>query len=180
MAERIIGLAGEIASGKTTAAKYLAGKHNAQSYRFSTPLREILERIYIPTSRENLTALSIALRQTFGEDVFSTVTRQDVERSPSPLIVIDGIRRLQDISALRDLPGFTLIYLEAPLETRFERITKRGENEDDLGKTWEQFKKDHELETERQIQALKPLAAEVISNAGSMVEFQTALDGLIA
>ncbi len=41
----ILGFAGEIASGKGTAAKYLVGRHEAATYRFSTMLRDIVERL---------------------------------------------------------------------------------------------------------------------------------------
>ncbi len=180
MAERIIGLAGEIASGKTTAAKYLMEKHGARGARFSTAMRDVLGRLYLPESRYNNQAVSLALRQAFGENLWAEVVAKDVAKLEAPLVVIDGIRRPADIEPFKNNPNFTLVYIKTALETRFRRIIRRGENEDDTGKTWEQFQQDQQLEAELQIRELEPLATVVIDNTGSLAEFHAALDHLLS
>lgn len=175
----IIGLAGEIASGKTHSSKYFIKKYQAVSYRFSTPLRDILDRMYIPESRESLTKLSTALRQVFGEEVLANIIYNDVKSSQAPLMVIDGVRRLDDIKHLRELPEFKFVYIETDQRKRFERITSRGENADDNAKTWEQFLADHQLETELQIPSLKQQADVVIDNNGTTEELHQKLDELV-
>ncbi len=64
----VLGLAAELAGGKGTVAKYVTEKYDGSSHRFSTMLRDILSRIYLPDSRENMQKLSTILRQNFGED----------------------------------------------------------------------------------------------------------------
>ncbi len=179
MAKLIIGLTGEMASGKTFSTKYLAKKFNAESYRFSTPLRDVMARLYLTETRENMSALSLVLRQTFGEDLFSEIVAKDAAGAKTDLVVIDGIRRLPDIKALQKLPQFKLIYLEADPEVRFKRLSVRGENPDDNGKTWEQFQKDQQLETEIQIRSLKDAASVVINNNGEVEELYQALDSVV-
>jgi dephospho-CoA kinase len=180
MAKLIIGITGEMASGKTFSARYLAEKYQAESCRFSTPMREIASRLYLDSTRENLAALSLALRQTFGEDLFSRVIAHDAERFQSGLVIIDGVRRLADIAALQKLPQFILLYIESDPKVRYSRLTSRGENADDFGKTWEQFEKDQQLETETQIRSLKKAASVVITNNDSAEELYQALDKIIS
>src|SRR3989338_3819410 len=96
----ILGFVGPIASGKGTACQYLRDQHRAPTYRFSTPLRDVLDRLYLPQSRQNMQDLSLALRQTFGDDLLASVIAHDVAADQSPIIAIDGIRRPPDLAQL--------------------------------------------------------------------------------
>lgn len=179
MSKVILGLAGEIASGKGTAAKYIIEKKNGSTHRFSTALRDIVKRIYLEENRENLQTISTALRQHFFGDILSMVISKDVENDTSKIIAIDGVRRLADIEYLKKLPSFKLVYIEADMEKRYERITGRGENADDAQKTFDQFKKDHEKEAELQIKELKDQADFVINNNGSYEDLYKQVDEII-
>ena len=81
----ILGLAGEISSGKGTITKYLTDKYGASSCRFSTMLRDILDRLYMEHSRENMQKLSTMLRQNFGEDVLAKVMSEDVKKDDNKI-----------------------------------------------------------------------------------------------
>ena len=116
MAKIIIGLAGEIACGKGTVANHIKEEHKASSYRFSTMLRDVLDRLYIEQTRENVSWISTILRQKFGEDLFAKVMAEDVKRDTGSVIVIDGIRRMADIEYLKKIPEFKLIYIEADIK----------------------------------------------------------------
>jgi len=167
MGKIILGLAGEIASGKGTVAKYIVEKNGGSSHRFSTMLRDILSRIYLPDSRENMQSLSTILRQKFGEDTLAKVMAEDAKKDAHEVIAVDGVRRPADIKYLKEIPGFKLVYIETGIGNRFERIRKRGENPDDATKTLEQFKKDQEGEADAQIRSMKEYANFVINNDGS-------------
>lgn len=172
----IFAFAGEMASGKTTAAEHVLKKHAGVSYRFSDPLRDILARIGFPNTRENLQTLSTALRRSFGEDVLAKIVSRDVKNAKNKCIIIDGVRRPDDIKFLRKLPGFRLVYMEANLKNRYLRITKRGENPDDRGKTLEKFEKEQNQESEGKIRELEGSADIVIQNNGTLKEFYRKID----
>jgi dephospho-CoA kinase len=179
MTKIILGLSGEIASGKGTVAKYICDKYDGASHRFSTMLRDVAKRMYLEENRENLQKISTIFRQNFFDDILSSVIAKDVENDPHQIIAIDGVRRLADIAYLQKLPGFKLVYINADVEKRFERITKRGENSDDNGKTLEEFKKDHEREAEMQIKDLKDKADFVVDNNGTFEELYKQVDEII-
>lgn len=172
----IIGLCGEMASGKGTVVKYLEEKYGAVSHRFSTSLRDVLSRLSIEVSRKNMQDLSRVLRETFGQNLLAKVIAEDAKNSNNKIIVIDGIRRPADIEYLGKLPEFKLIYVTADIKTRYERIIKRGENEDDLSKTFENFKKDHEAETELEIPRIGSNANIKIDNNGSLERLYEQVD----
>lgn len=175
----ILGFTGQIASGKGTAVEYLKTKYGAHTYRFSTMLRDLLNRIYLPQSRENLQDISRLIREHFGEDTLAHVMAEDVKNDPGALVVIDGIRRPDDVAFLAKLPGFVLIHISADMEKRFERITVRGENSDDTTKTFENFKKDHTNEAELKITEIAKEATETIDNNGTLKQLHEQLDRLV-
>lgn len=180
MAKLILGFVGPQASGKGTACKYLVQHHGAATYRFSTILRDVADRLHIPQSREDLQRLSTALRQTFGEDLLSKAMAADVEAEGKPIVAIDGIRRITDIEFLLKLPHFHLVAIDVEERTRFDRVTKRGENTDDRSKTWEQFQADGQQESERQIRSVMAQAKHQLDNNGSFEQLYKQLDQLIS
>ncbi|TSC52965.1 MAG: hypothetical protein LiPW39_499 [Parcubacteria group bacterium LiPW_39] len=175
----IIGLAGEIGCGKGVIAKYIIEKYNGSSFRFSTMLRDVLRRIYLPDSRENMQILSTLLRQNFGEDVLARVISEDFASSDKSIVMVDGIRRLADIKYLKELPEFKLVYIETDIHKRYERILKRNENPDDSRKTFEEFQKEREQEADRQIKDLKKYADFIIENNGTYEQLYARVDKII-
>ena len=116
MVKLILAIAGEMGSGKGVVTKHLIQSHNADSHKFSQILRDVLDRLHIPQTRESITALSGALRQIFGEDVLAKTMYHDAYADERDIIIIDGVRRLEDIKYLKEIPYFKCIYLEAEMK----------------------------------------------------------------
>ncbi|KKQ45403.1 MAG: dephospho-CoA kinase, CoaE, nonfunctional [Candidatus Moranbacteria bacterium GW2011_GWC2_37_8] len=180
MAKLILGIAGEMGSGKEAVSTYLCEKYGASSRNFSQILKDILERLYLPIMRENFAPLSLALRKTFGEDILAKVMFHDAVDDENDVIVVQGIRRRQDMVFLRELPNFKFIYVDADIETRFERVKNRKEKENDALITFEQFKASHEYETEKTILGLKDDADYMIQNNGTYEELYSQIDKIIS
>jgi len=176
MAKIIIGLTGEMASGKSTVARYLQQERGANVYRFSNILRDALSRIHQDNKRENLQTMSTMLRETYGEDVLARAMAGDALNDINDIVAVDGVRRLGDIEHLKKLSGFKLIYIEANIEKCHQRISIRNENVDDNGKTFEQFKEDRGREAEQQIVELKAFADIVIDNNGDIDDLYQQVD----
>jgi dephospho-CoA kinase len=175
----ILGITGEMASGKGTSADYLKRKKGAVIYKFSSSLRDITRRLYLEETRENLQKASTMVRETFGQDILCKVIHKDVEKDQNELIVIDGVRRQQDVQEFSKLKEFKLVYIETSLEKRFERIKKRTENIDDKDKTFEEFQIDNQREAEREIKKLKDEADFVVDNNGSFEDLYRQIDEIV-
>lgn len=178
--KKIIAFTGQVASGKGTAAAFFIRKYGAKVFKFSTMLRDILDRLYLPQSRENMQEISMVLRERFGQDLLAKVIAHDVERAATPLVIVDGARRPEDIEHLKKLNGFTLIAVAASPEIRYKRLTSRGENADDAAKTWEQFLKEEGAETEVLIPRLMSEADFTVNNDGDQEQLYRQLEELYA
>lgn len=175
----ILGLTGPICAGKGTIVKYLAEKHNATSYRFSTMLRDLLKRLYLPDARENTQFMSTAIRQFFGEDIMAKVIAEDVKNDKNNIIVVDGVRRIPDIKYLKEIPGFKLIRITADPEARYKRLIDRKENPGDENKTYEEFLGDHEKEADAQVPVVMAQADLEINNNGNLEDLYKQVDQII-
>ncbi len=179
MPKIIIALAGPIASGKEAVKKYLEEKYGASSYKFSNPLRDVLKRLHLPISRENIQDISTWLRARFGNDLLATIITADAIDDAGEIVIIDGARRLQDVAHLRALPEFKLVGVDADIKTRYERVVKRNENEGDAEKTFEQFLIDSDKETEKDIPNVLAAADYLIDNNGDFANLYQQVDKLI-
>jgi uncharacterized protein YprB with RNaseH-like and TPR domain/predicted nuclease with RNAse H fold/dephospho-CoA kinase len=123
---KVIGLSGQISSGKTTAGKYLqdCGFHYS---RFSLVLADILKERGITPSRESM--------QSLGEEINSQPGKQRwlceelLRRLPEGgNVVVDGLRFLEDYATLFEAFGseYTHVHIKASKEDRKSRYVSRG------------------------------------------------------
>src|SRR3989344_1644712 len=136
MPKLIIGLVGRQGSGKGTAAKILEERYGAEIFRFSAILNDTLKRLALEQSRDNLIKLSESLRHTYSDAVLAYAIERDAATSNADVVVVDGIRRIGDVTALKPLPHFKLVEISAPAEVRFERMKGRGEKTGEWNMTW--------------------------------------------
>ena len=179
MEKIIIGLAGSIASGKDTVADYLVKKYDAEKVSFSQPLRDILNRLFLPIDRVHLSKLAQSVIDNFGNDVLSKVIAKEIEKSSKTIFVLPNIRRESDYSALENFPGFVLVGIETDFKKCYERLVKRGQNVDDQSKTWEQFQKDLLLSTEVKIPDLVKKSKYKINNDDSLADLYKQVDEFV-
>lgn len=175
----ILGFVGDLAAGKGTLAKYLQSTYNSNTYRFSNMLRDMLDRIYVEKTRENLQDISTFIRARFGQDVMSKVLAKDVENDKGEVVIVDGIRRPTDITYLRQIPGFHLIYITAESKLRWERLVARKENPGDENKSYENFLKDEQSEADQLIATLGKEAEFTIVNNGTQEELFAQIENII-
>lgn len=173
----ILGLIGRIGSGKTVAADYLVRKYGVGYLRFSDVLRDILQRIHKPDTRENLQNLGIALRKCFGEGVLAGVLRKDILASTREVIVVDGVRYEDEVQMIKDVGG-KIVYVTAPQELRFERTVGRG-TRGESGLTFQQFRENENRETEKMIDVLGERAEYRIDNTGTVEDLKRKVDAIV-
>lgn len=178
MSKLILGFVGQAGAGKNTAAKLIGEKHSIEIFVFSDILKDLLKRLYLPASRENLISMSQATRQFFGQDILSIAMDKQVTESKTEIVIVDGIRRAGDLTYLDQNPNFHLIEIWAPPEVRFERLKKRNEKPGESEMTWEDFLAMSQKETELTIAGVAEKAEAKINNDGDITTLSKRLDDL--
>jgi len=170
---KIIGLTGEPGAGKDIVSNYLVAKHGAINYRFSSILKSILDCLYLPQNRPNLSNLAVALRHKFGNAILADVLKRSILNDHPGLVVINGIRYIEEFQAFKNLTteknesahiSFSLWYITTDPEVRYARLKTRGEKDNETNLSWDEFVKENQLETEMWIKTIAKEANFIIRN----------------
>jgi len=163
----IIGVVGQIASGKGILVSYLTEKLGFTSFSLSSAVhREIEKKGIKKYTRQMLQDVGDEMRRREGDEVLArrvieAIQKQTIEdrkskvkknlfsifnyQPPSSIfyhrqsIIIDGIRNPAEIEFLRNNSNFILIGVKANRELRFKRLLFRGKEWDP--KSYEDFLK---------------------------------------
>ena len=174
----VIGLTGNIGAGKSVISDHLHKKYGAERFRFSQILMDVLDRLYLPKDRCNLQTLGVVVREKFGGDVIVNAFRKDLEKSRSSVVVVDGIRYMNEVDMLRSFDNNVLLFIDAPARTRYERVVKRGEKGE--GKiNFEEFLETEKQGTEKNLPKIKKAADYVIENEGSIDALLKEVDAIV-
>lgn len=134
----IIGVVGQIASGKGVLVEYLIKKFNFVSFSLSTIVHEELKKKNIKDfTRETMQETGNKLRCEYGDDVLARRAIERLKRQKNNRVVIEGIRNPGEIEFLKKNPNFILIGVKAKRELRFQRLLSRAKPWDP--KNWNDF-----------------------------------------
>ncbi len=78
-----------------------------------------------PINRDNLIRVGNELRMAHGPGVLGQRLAARINAQLSP-VVVDSIRNIHEVTELRAVKGFTLVLVDAPVETRFSRVQARA------------------------------------------------------
>lgn len=176
----IIGLIGKNGAGKGEVAKLLRsiGYH---SDSLSDLVREEVKGRGLPVTRENLIGVGNELRRQYGPGVLAERVLERLE--PDKNYVIDSIRNPFEVRALRKRPTFRLLKVTAEEAVRFQRVKRRGRENDP--QTLDEFRRLEALEsttddpTRQQLTATEELADIAVENNGTIDELHERLRTLI-
>lgn len=180
----VIGLVGEKGGGKGTFSEMLAAEAprgvRCARVRFSDLLRETLEQWALPITRQNLQNLSKVMVEMYGADTLSHATAQRIQRTDADIVIVDGVRWEEDRKLIRSFPQNILVYVTAKPEVRYARIRGRGENADDARAGFTQFMAEEHAVSELDIPRIGATADIRIVNEGTVEEFRTQAQEVIA
>tara|TARA_B100000508_G_scaffold102982_2_gene81381 strand:- start:4914 stop:5453 length:540 start_codon:yes stop_codon:yes gene_type:complete len=173
----IIGIAGTLGAGKGTVVEYLKEK-GFEHFSASKMLRAILESQGIVANREAYTVLGDELRSlnSAGPIAIQYALAKDTESN----IIIESVHDVPEAEFLKE-KGAIMLGVNAPLEIRYERISKRGSEKDNV--TFEEFEKIARHEEEgggkHNIRSVIAMSDHVISNEGTLEELHTKVDAFL-
>ena len=136
---KVYGLTGKNAAGKGEVANFMISK-GFDYHSLSDVIRNELKKKELEETRENLIAEGNLLREENGPAALAIKIKELIKNDS----VIDSIRNPKEALELKKIPGFKLIVVDAPIESRFERAMKRGR--DESATTLEQFREVEEKE----------------------------------
>lgn len=177
--KKVLVICGQMGSGKDTVCRIISDVTRVESFSFSTPLKDLLNRLYLSINRENLQNVSTALRECFSQDLLSQVLTQDIKNSKFALILLNGARRVDDLDHIRKEFDTKIIYIDAKPKIRYGRITQRREKVDDAKKTYKEFLKDSKREADLKVHELKNIADHVIQNNSTIHDLKKQVENLL-
>ncbi len=176
---KIIGICGQPASGKDTVADFFVSKGFAHISLGDT-LREEMRKQDKPIDRAHMSVFAADAKKTRGMAYLAELAAGKVTGNT----VISGIRGTAEVEFFRRRfgPDFTLLVIDAPLQTRYERSRKRNRAGDDI--SFEEFRRieDHErsaVSGAQEVDKVIALADRTIDNSSSMEALMAKLEPLL-
>lgn len=120
----LIALTGKNAAGKTEIGKFLEAQ-GFEYHSLSDALRDAAKEQNIEPTRDNLINLGNDLREQFGPQHLATKINEKIKASQNTKFAIDSVRNPSEIDELRLNKNAVVWGIQAPIETRFERMQKR-------------------------------------------------------
>lgn len=162
----IIGFTGHPSSGKDTAAEFLASK-GFHHISMGDLIRDEMRVSNLPIDRDSVREYATKKRIERGPGYIAEQACLQVKENT----VISGIRNASEAEVFRKkfAKEFTLIAVDAPIETRYKWALGRDRVGDDI--TFEHFKMQQETErasASQQVDAVIALADKVIVNDGTL------------
>jgi dephospho-CoA kinase len=167
----VIGIAGRIGSGKTTAARYLATKHNFKYVRYSQVLRE---QFKANRDRKELRALGWEIMSSGKQQHLNSLLLKRIKGRED--YVVEGLRHPLDHWSLKNRfrNRFRLVYIEAPTILRRRRLGQAGRI-----RTMMEFKAADRHPVEGNVLRLRAKADIVVRNTGSLEQLHRRLDRIV-
>ncbi|MBP9771552.1 MAG: AAA family ATPase [Candidatus Pacebacteria bacterium] len=176
----IIGIAGTIGAGKGTVVDYLKERGFAH-YSSSGLLKEILIEQGTPVDRDALAALARSLRVKDPNGVPKLTYERTLRDNPEKMI-LEAIHTLGEADFIRSVGGM-MLGVDADVAIRYERISKRGSEKDNVSyeKFLEQAKREDDgtEESGHNIRGVIQTADAVVMNNGTLEELHRAIDSAL-
>ncbi|MFO7722071.1 MAG: AAA family ATPase [Bacteroidales bacterium] len=128
---KVVGITGTIGAGKGTIVEYLMTQKGFTHYSVRGYLiREITQR-GLPLNRDSMVQVANELRAKHSPAfIVEELYREAIAVGKD--CVIESIRTPGEVDALRRVPGFMLLAVDAEPEIRYSRIFSRGSETDQI------------------------------------------------
>jgi len=177
---KVVGVVGMPASGKTEAAE-VAREEGVPVVSMGDVIREEVELRGLEPTDKNMGRVGVALREKEGDDAVARRCASEIRSKDEPVVVVDGVRSADEAEFFREEFGdgddFVLVAVDAPFETRLERVRERGRS-DDINAA-EELRERDERELGYGMGEAIDEADMTIENDGSLKEFREAFRAVL-
>ena len=177
----IVIVTGMPGSGKSKIVKEFE-RRGFPSVSLGDIVREETVKRGLELTKENVAKVSIRLRQELGQNAVAKLAVRKVEEllKKSPIVVIDGVRSLDEVGTFRGAfpdEDIVIVAVHTPPKLRFERLKARGRHDDP--KTWEDFEERDWKELRFGIGGVIAMADYMLVNDGSKEEYEKKVEELV-
>ncbi|MEL4305828.1 dephospho-CoA kinase [Methanococcoides sp. LMO-2] len=128
---KIIAFVGMPAAGKSVASDVVK-EQKINVVNMGDVIRDEVKARGLDPTDANTGGVANDLRDREGMDAVAKRCVPKIEALGKDLVVVDGVRGIAEVIFFKDHFGedFTLVFIDAPLEMRFERVSSRGRSDD--------------------------------------------------
>jgi dephospho-CoA kinase len=180
---KIIGITGTLGAGKGTIVDYLVEKYGFKHFSVRGYLIEVMQAKGLEINRDNMVTTANGLRATYGPSyIAEALHKQAIATNQN--CIIESIRTLGEIEALRSKGNFTLFSVDTDRQIRYDRILLRASETDKV--SFETFVENEEREltasdpNKQNLSACMALADVHFSNNGSFDELFLQIDKVLS
>ncbi len=175
----IIGITGHIGAGKGTVVDYLTKTKGLKHYSARTFITKEVEKRGLPVDRDNMTKVSNELREEHSPSYIIESLYHSAKAKGEDCI-IESIRTVGEVEALRAIGHFHLFAITADLPLRYDRIVLRGNETDKI--SFDTFAEQNKREAtstdlhKQNIDACMTKADVVFNNNGTIEELHEEIE----
>lgn len=126
----IVGLFGFIGSGKDAVADYLCKRYGFKKLTMSDIIKEELSNLNRPINREEMQKFSVESKAKHGHDIWAKKCIEHIKKNNWQKVVISGLRDAHEITTFKSANNFILVFVDANLDTRLNRLLRRTSEKD--------------------------------------------------
>jgi len=93
-------------------------------------VRAEAKRRNLEPSGDNLGKLMLQLREKNGPGAIANLLTDQIQKSKSNIIIVDGVRSIAEIEVLKNVGSVKLLSIEATSDTRYKFLSSRGRSDD--------------------------------------------------
>ena len=175
--QKVITIAGMPGAGKGIVSK-AASSRGIPVMVCGDVVREETARRGLEQTPENVGKIMLEIRQEEGPAVVADRLIPKIESSKSTVVVVEGVRSMAEVEALRKKHVVVIVGVHASPKTRYERLRARARSDDP--KNWEEFLERDSREFSVGIGNVIPLAEEMLINETSVEDLTTASEHMLA
>ncbi len=178
----IIGITGTIGAGKGTIVDYLVKNKNFRHFSVRGFLTEEIKKRKLPVDRDSMTSVANDLRSKHSPSYIIEELYKKAKKT-SENCIIESIRAIGEVTALKTKENFYLIAIDSKPELRYKRITNRKSETDNI--SFETFLANEKREmrnsdaTKQNILKCVEMADFILTNNGTIEELQERTEKII-